>query len=231
MKEALSILFIFIIFGCYSNVKQMKHSSLLFILIIPIIFFTSCKNNVDTKQDIWKDTRTITFRSENISLKLPNTFKRSSKYLIKRDIPDLKNDSFRLVTMQNALTNLEFEDHEVDVFVDTTQNYRFLIMLNTIHIPAFNKQVGNQLKAMFNQYHRDLERENFALKITELDTKIAGNELTKMLKFKYKYENRIFGGKLYKSLYFLFQKGQTIIVHEYSDNESEIIDYLWSYRI
>ena len=179
--------------------------------------------------DLWKDTQVIQLRNENLSLKIPNSFKRSSRYRIKEDLPGIGRDSFLLLMMQNTLENLEFQDAEIDVFIDTITPGRLLIILNTELIP-FDKTSGQIIHTAFKRQFESLERDNEGLSAEKVDSKMNNNSKQKMLKFKYKISNAIIGTKIFQAVYFVSTRIQTLVVYEFSSEEQDIEKYLWSLK-
>ena len=108
---------------------------LLFTILI-ILQFTSCKEDRKLKSlDPWANTTWFNLDNESIALRIPNNFKKSSRFRLKEDMAYQTKDSSQLLFMQNALENLEFNDSQIDVFVDTTSQFHLAVICN---LPKFD---------------------------------------------------------------------------------------------
>jgi len=98
------------------------------ILIIGVLL-ASCANK-QNQIDTWANTTWTQLTQENIKLRVPDNFKQSSRFRIKEDLPRLGEDSTKLSLVLKSLHLLEFEDSEIDVFIDTSKAYRLVIVSN-----------------------------------------------------------------------------------------------------
>lgn len=199
--------------------------------ILIISFLISCGNNSTNRQtDDWEATTWVQLHQENIKLRIPNQLKRSSRYRIKEDLPVLGKDSLKLRLFQNSLEQLEFEDAEIDVFVDTTKNYHMVIICNTSKID-FNKNdvaiLKEQLKA--NNEHKQLD--NPDLEFGEPSVKLKGNQNHKLASYTTQIRNKLDDTKVYNSIYYLTGNSYTLIVYEFSADNGSIEKYLWTTKI
>ncbi len=201
------------------------------LMVIFISLLISCKDNKQTKSEsIWSNTIQTTLEGESINFKRPKNLKRSSRYRIKEDIPILKNDTAKLYLIQKALESLEFEDSEIDVFVDTSTIFRVVIMCNTPRID-FNKNDIGLLKLQLEDKNRLIEQENPVLSHSIIKAQLKKNSKLTIAKYKYEVLNSLNENRVYNSLYYLTSPAFTLVVYEFSDNEKDIEKYLWSVKI
>ena len=198
------------------------------IQILFSLFLISCGNSSTNKvTNDWQGTRWVELNQEEIKLRIPNQFKRSSRYRIKEDLPKLAEDSVKLRLVQNSLKLLEFEDSEIDVFIDTTKTYRMLIICNTSKIDfsstdiAFLKQ---QLKADNDQS----QIKEPAFQYGEISATLKANQTHKLARFTTQIQNKIDKSKVYNSIYYLTGNSFTLIVYEFSKDDDFIEKYLWT---
>lgn len=196
-----------------------------FNVLILLICFSACGNKTNSKDNLWADTTWTQLTGESIKFRKPNEFKISSRYRIKEDLP--KIDDSKIALLQTALEGLELQDAQLDVFVDTTSNYRFVIICNVEPI-RFTKSDATILK-------KDIERQN-ALKDNidlyteygELDAKInQGNNLI-MAQFTTPIKNLVDNSIAYNTIYYLTGSSYSLVVFEMSDDTDRIEDYLWT---
>lgn len=198
-------------------------------LFILILALNSCESSVQKKSNKWPDSIKIQLLQEQVFINMPNSFKRSSRYKIKQDMPLIGKDSSQLKIIQTSLEYMEFEDAEIDVFVDTTAKCRMIVIANTEHIP-FDKKSGSIINSMLKDDYANLEKSNPLLKVTKLDSRMKSNNKQKVLKFKHEIANTLWDSKLYKSIYFITTKIQSFIVYEISIEKEDIEYYLWSIK-
>ena len=202
--------------------------------IIPLVLFLilvfSCKQNQrPNSENIWNNTTQTSLDGESINFKKPNQLKRSSRYRIKEDLLTLNKDTSKLTLLQNQLEFLEFEDAEIDVFVDTTTNFRLIIIYNTQRI-NFNKKDVAIIKKKLKEINKNSELINPKLSYGQVKATMNGNGKLLLAKYKYEIINSTDNSKTYSSLYFLTAKAYTLVVFEFSDKSKDIEKYLWSVK-
>lgn len=207
-----------------------KHLPLLFLkLIALLILLGSCEVKKQKKAEKWPNSIQVQLLQEDIYLNLPNTFKRSSRYRIHQDLPLMSRDTTQLLIAQNFLKNIEFEDAEVDVFVDTMSKSRLLVIVNTEHM-FFDKNLATKINAKLKGDYANLERSNPFLIVTEIDSRIKNNKRQKVLKFKHEITNTLWNSKLYKTTYFITTDIQSFVIYELSIEKEDVEYYLWSIK-
>ncbi len=212
--------------------KDLKVRRLIY-LLFPFILFTACQSDSGAKKNtetgIWAETEKVYLDDERISIKLPASFKRSSRYRVEQDLPKSGLNKKRMELFQNALEAMEFSDGEIDFFVDTTTNFRVLSIFNTDRID-FNKKDGEILNALMSKSYSELLASTPGLKIDQLDSKMKNNDKLTIMKFKHKFDMKNPKQTMFVSLYYVNTSVQTIILHELSDKEADVEDYLWSLK-
>ena len=192
------------------------------------MFICSCgQDNKRTQNNEWANTNWKQLNSENIKIRLPNQFKPSSRYRIREDLPILAKDSTQLRLLQNSLELLEFEDSEIDVYIDTSKTYRLIIICNTQRID-FNKSDASILKKQLELNNQNNAANNPSLEFGELTAAMKGNQNLKLVRYTTPITNTIDNSKVYNSIYYLTTNSYTLIVYEFSIDEELIEKYLWT---
>lgn len=205
----------------------MKINYLFCFLLIVGLGCTSEKS--DSKNDIWKNTQKIELDQERINLKIPVGFEKSSRYRIKEDLPFLKQSPDVLTYVQNNLAEMEFEDAEIDVYIDKSFPLRMVTIMNVERI-NFSKVDGAVIHTKIKKQHQASKELNPMLQFEKIDSKHKNTNKLKMLKYKYRITNGNEGNQLVQTLYYLTTPVQSLIIYEYSNNMEDIEDYLWSVK-
>lgn len=196
--------------------------------LILLSFILACGNSKNEGQvNNWEGTRWEQLSEENIKLRLPTQFKKSSRYRLKEDVPYLANDKTKLRLVQNSLEQLEYEDAAVDVFVDTTKSYRLLIICNTQKINFSKRDVGileKQLEAVNESNTNNYPLLNFGA----ISASLKRNQDHKLARFSNQVSHATDGSSVYNSIYYLTGGHYTLIAYEFCIDESSIEKYLWT---
>lgn len=196
-----------------------------------MIFAISCSNNEDSKQsDEWANSSWQFLEQENIKIRLPDYLKRSSRYFLSKDLPALAQDTSKLRLVQNSLEMLEFEDAEIDVFVDTTKTYRLIIICNTQKID-FNKNDAALLRKQLQIRNKKQSEFQPNLEFGDLDVKLKRNSKLLLARYTTPIKNKIDQTTVFNSIYYLSGNSYTLVVYEFSENKDYIEKYLWSTTI
>ncbi len=199
------------------------------IVILSLLF--ACGNNSQSGQSTdWEGTRWEQLDQENIKLRIPNELKRSSRYRIQEDLPILAMDSTKLSLMQKSLEMLEFDDAEIDVFIDTTKTYRIIIICNTSKID-FGKTDVAIIKQQMILNNEQIQIEEPTLEFGEVTATLKANQNHKLATYTYQIENKTDFSKTHSSIYYLTGKSYTLVVYEFSEDEASIEKYLWTTKI
>lgn len=199
-------------------------------ILILTLFLYSCQNKPASKAaEIWNNTVTTHLEEEPISLKLPNVFKRTSRYRIKEDLPILNTEPERLKMLQNHLERLELMDNVVDIFVDTTTNFRILIICDTERMD-FTKGDVTFMKMELETENKRLQAANPNFQYGDMYAKMNTNGKLVLAKYQYVIRNLILDTRMFNSIYYLTADAFSLIVFEMSDKPEEIENYLWSVK-
>ena len=118
----------------------------IFFLSIATLFYTGCsqskKEAPQTAQAT--DLQVVELLGDKGELRLPKGYKRTSRYRIEEDMPELAQDSIRLLLMQNRLAAMEFDDAEIDVFYDTLSRFHHLSITDLEFMP-FDRTIAAAL--------------------------------------------------------------------------------------
>jgi len=196
------------------------------IVISFVLLIISCKES-STSNDPWSNTNWIQLSNEKINIRLPNNFKRSSRYRIQKDIPILLKDTTQLRLLENSLEMLEFEDAELDVFVDSTQSYRLVVICNTQKLD-FRRQDALSIKKQLEFDNAELQTTNPNLKYGAVEMKMNASPNIRLVRFTNSISNIQNNGKVYKSIYYLTAKSYSLVIYVISRSTDLVEKYLWS---
>ena len=196
-----------------------------------ILLGMSCSNEKEQKEsNIWADTSWHNLENENIKIRLPNRLKRSSRFRLSQDLPVLSKDTNQLRLVENSLAMLEFEDSEIDIYFDTTKDYRLIIICNTQKI-EFNKKDASILKKLIETNNQKTEKLYPNLEFGKLYAKLNSNSNLLMARYTTSIINKTENSQVYNSIYYLTGNAYTLIVYEFSEDEELIEQYLWATKI
>lgn len=192
--------------------------------------FYSCGNKSSTREDgIWQNTSWQILEGENIQLRLPNELKRSSRFRIKEDLPALAGDTSMLRLIQNSLEVMEYEDAEIDVFVDTSQTFRLIIISNTEKIDFTGRDIAI-LKKSFELENIENQKLDSTLLFGEIEATMKANTKLTMARFTNEIREKLTNATMKNSIYYLTGPAYTLVVYEYADSSKLVEDYLWSLK-
>lgn len=193
-----------------------------------MLFLISCGNSpTESSKNNWEGTRYEHLNQEKIQLRIPNQMKRSSRYRLEKDLPILAKDSTKLRTVQNSLKLLEFEDSEIDVFIDTTKSYRMLIICNISRID-FSKADVAMLKQQLKSNNEKSQINEPTFKYGELSATMKANQIHKLARYTTQITNIVDNSMVYNSIFYLTGSSYTLVVYEFSEDEESIEKYLWT---
>ena len=210
----------------------MKRGKIIFILSLFSLtgFFLGCESNANYS-GLQSESRSseISLKGEAITLQLPKIFKRSSRYRIEEDLPQISIDSIWLYEIQQTLHQLEFEDSEIDVFVDTSTNFRLVILCNVAPIPFTNKD-ASIIRQKIENKNAIMDRENVF--ISHAVTNLSMNKRRNAVFAHYKTEvkNLRKWTTSYNSIYYVTTNKFSVIAYEFSDKEEDFSDVLKTIR-
>ncbi len=209
------------------KIKTLAYYIITFLFALHLV---SCESNKKPQTpSIWENTTWETLEGERIRFRKPHKLMRSSRYRIERDSPTIASDTSMLRVLQNTLENLEFEDSQIDVFIDTTTYFHVLIICNVPPIHFGTRDVAIIKKQLTDQ-NRATEKFNPNLKYEEVNAKVKQTKKIKVAKFESNMIDLTQNGKLYQSTYYLTTSSYSLVVYEFSDYNKGIEDYLWSVK-
>lgn len=201
------------------------------IFLVSLVFMCICiacgQSNKNRSTTVWPNTAWYQLTQEMIKLRLPSSFKKTSRHRLKRDLPVIASDSVRLRMMQNTLELLEFEDAVIDVFIDTTKESRIVIISN---VPNFNisyKDFAEFKKKFISMTEKDRIK-NPTLLFSDVDAKMKSNIQHTLARYSRKITNKFDLSDLYHSIYFLSGRSYSLMIYEFSKDEENIERCLWS---
>ena len=212
--------------------KKSKIHILSIVLCLPIIIIlVACEGNSGNKEESkWEGTRWERLMEENIKLRIPSQFKRSSRYNLNEDIPALAADSASLIYFQDQLEALEFTDSEIDVFIDTTKVFRIVIICNTEKIDFTQEDIG-VMRYQLNAQIDELANSRSVMEYGEVSASFSETNMHKLALFNFKSKNTVDNSELYNSVYYLSGSSYSLVVYEYNSDEDMIQEYLWTTKL
>ncbi|MEL7117786.1 MAG: hypothetical protein AAFO07_00035 [Bacteroidota bacterium] len=213
------------------NIVTMLNRSLFYHLLVfsvSTFVFSACSNSQPTEGQ-WAGTNEISLDGENIMFRFPSKFKRSSLYLLDSDIPSPTKNKTNLSLLRTFLAQTEHDDQYLDIFIDTTTQFRVLIVINA-KLTDLDETQATYITQNLNVVHSRVERANSGLNIKRLESNLKENRNQKVFKLKHEITMKS-NPKLYKNLYYASTDLLTIQVLEFSDIDEDVEKYMWSLRI
>lgn len=214
------------------KIKNMKNDikSWIFYILIALFLGNSCSNDSENQEsDHWKNTTWHYLEGEPLKIRMPNQMKKSSRYRIEEDLPWLSNDPFRLLVLQSTLHQLEYQDAEVDVFIDTTTRYRVVIICNTQKVDFSAKDI-NRLKQQLQAEFLNNKAINPDLAYEKIDAKMGKSPDLVLASLKTSVAQVSTNERVNSVFYFLTGTAFTLAVFEITDTEETVEKYLWTAR-
>lgn len=209
------------------NLDIMYNKVLFLSLVICIV--CSCKNGQDNQQAVdWGDSKEHYLKGKGVTIKLPSGFVESSRYRIQEDVPALNNKSASVEVVQDALTEFERNDATIDVFVDTTSQYRFITILDVAEKIALDKSAAAKLGKRLMEDYEKMDLSKRGVSVDRIQSNIKKNNLQKLAKFKFEISERNKKSKTYVTSFFITNSTRTVIIHEFSDSKEDLEFYTWS---
>lgn len=202
--------------------------------LVSLMFMCFCiacgQSNKNRSTTIWPNTVWFQLTQEMIKLRLPSSFKRSSRHRLEQDLPSIARDSIRLTMMQNALEMLEFEDAEIDLFVDTTKDNRLVIVSN---FPKFNITTRNfaSMKEEIVKRNENDRINNPEFLYSDIGAQMKSNAQHTLARYTKKITNRLDLSDIYHSIYYLTGSSYSLMIYEFSEDDENIERCLWSTKV
>ena len=205
----------------------------LIVILSAILLLLGCSKNEKRKKDdlsFLENTKEINLEKETTRFKIPNNYKKTSRYRIKQDIPRLKEDSVVLFITQRELEALEFQDSEIDIYVDTISKYHTIIFINLRQF-SFSIDEANLLNKIVSDEFKALDEQISEIEIVKLESNFRRSKNWEYMKFKFHFKNLIEPKRsVYKTAYFLTTDRQSYVIIEYSETEDDLEKYLWTIK-
>ncbi len=198
------------------------------LLILATVFLTSCGGKNQTKAVDWGEATDRYLTGQQLTIKLPNVFKKSSRYRIKNDVPGLSKDGALSYVVQEALEQFEDTDKEIDLYVDTTSQYRFVTILDSEDKIQIDQTAASRLGKLLMEDYDKMDLSKRGLKVTKLESNIKKNNEQQLAKFKFAFENSRKKTKTYVTSFFVTNSTRTLVIHEFSDSTEDLELYTWS---
>ena len=194
------------------------------------LFFFSCSEGPSTSAPDLGPTQQVELLGTNSTFKIPVHFQRTSRYRIGEAMPHLLQDTIALYQIQDKLETMEFEDRELDIFVDTISKDHILIIMDDEPITFTQTEAGilsSMVRAGYNEIRTSLEG---VASVENLSTQFRNDATRSALKIKYKFTNEVTGFDHYQTSYFFSTPLRSLMIQEFSTTEKDLENYLWTIR-
>ena len=141
----------------------------------------------------------------------------------------LRKDTSFLQSIEKSLVSLDFEDDDLDVFVDTTGELRCLIIADGPRI-GIDEEAGKLLNEKIANQFKKLEEDNLFLEIHKIDANLKIKNQIAILKNKYEFVDALNRVSYYRSIFFISNPSRSLLVIEISIDGNDIEDYLWTLK-
>lgn len=203
----------------------------LYISISFCFLFTFCNNSQKSEIDsMWDNTTEYYLKGKPVSVNLPASFKESSRYRIKQDMPELNKRKSSLYIVQEALANFEEKDKNVNLYIDTLSDYHFVTILDAGEKIQLDKTAAARLGKVLMEDYEKMELNKRGIKVTRLESNIKKNNVQKMVKFKFEIKDTKRKETTYATSFFITNSTRTLIIHEFSDQQDDLEYYTWSIK-
>ncbi len=200
----------------------------LYILITICLFFLNCSNQKKSNSP-YENAKTFSLLEIDKNIKLPASFKRTSRYRVKEDVSKLKEDTLALYLFQETLHSAEFIDAEVDIFADTTSEFHTVIILEQQRM-QINKTTGSIIKKQLNDMYRSFEAHNSDITVVEVESNMSQNNIGSLLKYKHNLKNWNNGLDIYYNQFFYSNSNKSFMITEINMSIKDITKYIWSLK-
>lgn len=204
----------------------MKYS---FIILLSVAFLFSCNSKSSNESSVdWGETQEHYLNGKGVSIKLPGTFILSSRYRIKQDLPALNNKSAAASIIEDALADYERKDPNINVFVDTSSQYRFVTILNSEEKIALDKSSAARLGKVLMEDYKKMDLSKRGVEVSRIESNIKNNNYQKLAKFKFEIKDKRKKKSSYVTSFFVTNNTRTLILHEFSDSKEDLEFFTWS---
>ena len=192
--------------------------------------FLACHRGGPPEGFSFQDAVSFELEGTGQTLKLPPSFFESSKYRLERDIREVLFDSTSIQVLDRFINWIEFDDSDINIFVDTTERMSLLILVDMERIP-FDQASGNFAAAKLKQENEQIAALHPEINIEKTLSDFRSHEDLRMMRFVYHFnypsspEN-----SWYRSIYFLTNDSRSFVAHEFSLQQTDVSDYLWSLK-
>ncbi|MBR9920105.1 MAG: hypothetical protein GYB31_04640 [Bacteroidetes bacterium] len=207
----------------------MKQYLSLSLILFLTLLLSSCSSEPKTHISFNPEsTYDAEIQKGGMSMKLPITFKRSSRYTIKKDMPGLAEDPDLLYATQRTLEGLEFNDGEIDLFIDTVSYAVFFIQ--SLDRTPLSQQDAKILNSMLAQEYRNNEATIPGYSAEKVVANLKGDEKKQVMKIKYKVVDPGYDFVEYRTSYFLTTPQRSLYILESSSLEEDMEPFVWSIK-
>jgi len=200
-----------------------------FIIVLCVGLLSSCGNKTSNEKSVdWGETQEHYLNSKGVSIKLPSSFVASSRYRIKQDLPALNNKSAAASIIEDALADYERKDPNINVFVDTSTQYRFLTILNSDDKIALDRSSAARLGKVLMEDYEKMDLSKRGVEVNRIESNIKNNNYQKLAKFKFEIKDKLKKKSSYVTSFFVTNNSRTLILHEFSDSKEDLEFFTWS---
>jgi hypothetical protein len=195
-----------------------------FIAALTSLIFTACSEKtspIPSKPQPEVEGEYHYLKDTHLKIWLPKGFRESGVNRLRNDFKFLKQDTTLIHFFERAMNRMEFLDADMDVFSDTSSNFRMLIILDAERIPL-DQTSGSLLAKKIKEQHEEEELESgWNITYTKLETTFKKAIKGEFFKFKYKITSTS-GQQLFDIRYALSTDSRTFLIFEFSETEDDL---------
>lgn len=198
----------------------MRKAQLLILLSILLLGCESAEPRKKTTVNKIIDAKKVLLNEEIAQIQLPKSYIKSSRYTIGTDLKDMQEDTISLRMQERMLRAMEFEDSDIDVFVDTLSQFNRIIIVD-IPLIELNPTIGGQLNSVIKNSINNLCYEsegNLSAEKIESTMKQVHSDL-QYFKFKYRILNHTTELGFDFTYYIFSSSLRTYLIYEYTITE------------
>lgn len=181
------------------------------------------------QSDQFPDAQAIQLTSKKATILLPSIFDRSNLNRLMEDNLILRKDTSFLKSIELSLETFAFEEGEMDVFVDTTNELRCLIIADIPKV-EIDEETSKILNEQIADQFKKLEEDHLFLEIHKIDANLKIKDKIAVLKNKYEFVDALNRVSYYRSIFFVTHLKRSLLIIEISIEGNDIEDYIWTMK-
>ncbi len=166
-----------------------------------------------------KTTTTHYLKDNRSTIDLDNGYQKSSRYRVAQDVPSLKNNASLTKNLQEAINYLEFEDAQLDVFVNPSKPLD-AVFITKIDPLLLSKEQGQLLNVEMEEWLNDVNKKEDIL--TKVSSDLRRSPLMSYYKFQYSMHKGNKKKELNFTNYFVITEVKSYLITHMSSDDNTI---------